>query len=215
MPANQLLAPKVLYSRSEVLARPAPTPKTPGVYAWYFDQIPNGIDTMGCHQLGGRALLYVGISPKEPPMNGTLPSRQSLRTRIRTHYSGNAAGSTLRLTLGCLLADQLGIALRRVGSGGRYTFTNPGERVLDNWIAQHAHVTWVATERPWEVERLFLESGIVLPLNIRGNPRQDLAKPLSAIRSAARRRADELPVVEDSGGRRRQRPLSCSQNSRS
>lgn len=32
-----------------------------------------------------------------------------------------ACGSTLRLTLGCLLAEQLGIQLRRVGSGARVT----------------------------------------------------------------------------------------------
>jgi hypothetical protein len=30
-------------------------------------------------------------------------------------YAGNAGGSTLRKTLGCLLAGQLGIQLRRVG----------------------------------------------------------------------------------------------------
>jgi hypothetical protein len=48
-------------------------------------------------------------------------SRQSLRTRIRYHFRGNAAGSTLRLSLGCLL----GLALRRVGSGARMTYRSP------------------------------------------------------------------------------------------
>ncbi|WP_394816236.1 GIY-YIG nuclease family protein [Streptomyces mooreae] len=42
-------------------------------------------------------------------------STQNLRKRVRYHYRGNAAGSTLRLTLGCLL----GLELRRVGSGKR------------------------------------------------------------------------------------------------
>jgi hypothetical protein len=45
------------------------------------------------------------------------PSRQQLRSRLRRHSAGNAAGSTLRLTLDCLLASQLGVQLRRVGSG--------------------------------------------------------------------------------------------------
>jgi len=120
------------------------------VYAWYFDEVPPGISGIGCHRLGDRALLYVGISPKEPPTMVRGPSRQTLRTRLRTHYAGNAAGSTLRLTLGCLLRPSLRIELRRVGSGGRYTFTNPGEQSLDKWITQHAFVAWIETGRPWE-----------------------------------------------------------------
>ncbi|WP_374120389.1 GIY-YIG nuclease family protein [Mesorhizobium onobrychidis] len=55
------------------------------------------------------------MSPKAPPLNGARPSSQNVRSRLRTHYSGNAAGSTLRRTLGCLLAAELGIELRRVG----------------------------------------------------------------------------------------------------
>src|SRR6476620_6502385 len=72
--------------------------RSPGVYAWYFDQVPPGISATRCHRLGDRTLLYVGISPKEPPKNGAPESRQTLRSRLRTHFSGNAAGSTLRLT---------------------------------------------------------------------------------------------------------------------
>ncbi|MEU1194017.1 GIY-YIG nuclease family protein [Streptomyces sp. NPDC005859] len=48
-------------------------------------------------------------------------STQNLRKRVRYHYRGNAAGSTLRLTLGCLL----GLDLRRVGSGKRTRRTSP------------------------------------------------------------------------------------------
>ncbi len=46
-----------------------------------------------------------------------------------THYAGNAEGSTLRKTLGCLLADELGIELRRVGSGTRKTFVDGEHRL--------------------------------------------------------------------------------------
>ncbi|RNL98558.1 hypothetical protein EFE23_13740 [Micromonospora solifontis] len=87
-------------------------------------------------------LLYVGISPKAPPSNGRPPSRQTIRSRIRYHYRGNAAGSTLRLTLGSLLAKDLGIDLRRVGSGKRLTFGREGEKQLTEWMAEHAQVTW-------------------------------------------------------------------------
>jgi hypothetical protein len=49
--------------------------------------------------------------------------------------------TTLWRTLGCLLEAQLGIQLRRVSSGHRYTFTNPGEQLLDRWMDQYAFVT--------------------------------------------------------------------------
>jgi hypothetical protein len=39
-------------------------------------------------------------------------STQNLRKRVRYHYRGNAAGSTLRLTLGLLF----GLALRHVAA---------------------------------------------------------------------------------------------------
>src|SRR5262245_22879575 len=162
---EQLLHPQRLYTALEVAARPCPVPARPGVYAWYFDEPPPGIDVAACHRLDGRALLYVGISPKAPPLNGKPPSRSTLRKRIWTHYFGNAAGSTFRRTLGCLLNTELSIQLRRVGSGGRYTFTNPGEQRLDEWMRGHAFVTWVETDAPWQLEKHLLSSGLSLPLN--------------------------------------------------
>lgn len=93
------------YTRAEVvLSRPSPVPAASGVYGWWFRELPADIDTSGCAAKDGLILLYTGISPKKPPSNGKPPSSQQLRKRITTHYTGNAAGSTLRLTLGCLLA---------------------------------------------------------------------------------------------------------------
>jgi hypothetical protein len=77
-------------------------------------------------------------------------------------------GSTLRLTLGCLLSKTLNITLRRVGSGRRHTFTNPGEIILDAWMAQHARVAWAAVEEPWLIEKKLLIT-VPLPLNLRDN----------------------------------------------
>lgn len=192
-----------LWSRREVLARPSPAPAAPGVYAWYFDAIPGSADGAGCHAAGEFSLLYVGISPKEPPANGRAPSRSTLRQRLRTHYAGNAAGSTLRKTLGCLLADSLGIALRRVGSGARYTLGNAGEQVLDQWMERHARVSWVESPQPWLLERQILASGLPLPLNVRDNPCEAHARHLKTIRAEAMARADSLPVLTDNGGPRR------------
>jgi hypothetical protein len=193
------------WSRADLIARPCPAPAVAGVYAWFFSKVPAGIDAAGCYAVDGWTLLYVGISPKEPPTNGRPPSRSTLRQRLRTHFSGNAAGSTLRKTLGCLLADDLGIALRRVGSGDRYTLTNPGEQRLDAWMSDHCRVAWREVADPWRLEREILASGLPLPLNIRDNPSLAHTAVVQAARAAAMRAAVALPVIVDGGGPRRAR----------
>jgi hypothetical protein len=151
------------------------------------------VPTEGCHRWDGAALLYVGISPKPPPRHGGAPSRQNLRRRIRYHYRGNAAGSTLRLTLGCLLADELRIELRRVGSGQRLTFA-AGENALSQWMAAHARVCWHATPEPWTTERTLI-SQLTLPLNLDQNRASSFRQQLSELRSHCRARARMLPVL--------------------
>jgi hypothetical protein len=206
--AERLLHPERLYGALDVASRPCPVPASPGVYAFYFNEPPPGIDTSSVHRVGQHALLYVGIAPKPPPMNGAAPSKSHLKQRLRTHYFGNAAGSTLRRTLGCLLSDQLGIKLQRVGSGGRYTFTNPGEQKLDEWMRQHAFVTWVQTSAPWQLEKHLLTSGLRLPLNIDDNPWAEAVVLLRAVRLKARQLADALDIVADSGGPRKPPKIS-------
>jgi GIY-YIG catalytic domain len=200
---HRLLHLDRLYTASDVAARPCPLPARPGLYAWYFNEPPPHVDTTACHRLDGQCLLYVGISPQAPPANGRRPSSSTLRKRIRTHYFGNASASTLRRTLGCLLTAPLSIQLRRVGSSGRYTFTNPGERQLGQWMARHAFVTWLEVEAPWELERHLLSSGLSLPLNVDGNPCREAVAAVSAVRLRARQLADQLEVIVDSGGPRR------------
>lgn len=202
---DALLCPAKLYTAAEVMSKQSPAPREPGLYAWYFDQIPGGVDAEHCHQQLGMTLLYVGISPSAPPMNGRGASRSHINRRLRSHYGGNASGSTLRLTLGCLLAQRLGIELRRVGRSERYTFTNPGEQQLDRWMDDHAFVAWFPCERPWEVEERVFRSGLPLPLNLAGNTLAVHVGYLSPLRRAARARADELPVILDNGGPRRSR----------
>ena len=127
---DQLLQPSITVSRNDILARPSAAPAAPGIYAWYFDQSPSPvIDLNRCWKWQGRHLLYVGIAPSRPSENGKLPSRSNLNKRLKQHMNGNASGSMLRLTLGCLLAGSLGIELRHVGSSGRMTFLN-GEQII-------------------------------------------------------------------------------------
>jgi hypothetical protein len=188
MDTTALLEPAKLWTRSEVLSRPCPVPNAAGVYAWYFRTCPDVVPTEGCVRSGDLTLLYVGISPKAPPSAGT-PSRQTLRTRLRYHFRGSAEGSTLRLTLGCLL----GIELRRVGSGLRMTFA-AGEQTLNEWLDRNARVAWLTCDWPWRVEEELIRS-VSLPLNLDQNRNHTFHAELSATRRAAKARARDLPVV--------------------
>jgi hypothetical protein len=190
--AAPLVRPDRVWSRAEVLGRPSPVPAVAGTYAWYFKQLPAAIDTTSCISWAGLALLYVGISPKAPPASGVGPSSQNLRRRLRQHYALNAYGSTLRLTLGCLLSEQLGLVLRRVGSGTRLTFAD-GEQCLSQWMADNAFVSWVAHERPWELEDALVKT-LDLPLNLQGNDHHPYRADLRRARAAARDHARALPV---------------------
>lgn len=192
-PEEALLRPSRLFHAEEVRGRNCPVPAAPGVYAWYFTSPPPLVPTGGCHTQDEAVLLYVGISPKAPPGNGRSPSRQTIRSRIRYHYRGNAAGSTLRLTLGSLLAEELGIGLRRVGSGNRMTFGREGEKRLTAWMAEHARVVWTVTDQPWKLEEELIRS-CVLPLNLDQNRHSPFHSQLSGLRAAQRAHARLLPV---------------------
>lgn len=137
-------------------------------------------------------LLYTGISPKEPSAGGKV-STSTLRDRINIHYKRNASGSTLRLTLGCLLADRLGIELRRYGSTNRIFF-GTGEKVLDVWMEDNALVSWITHPEPWIVETQLI-AHLDVPLNLRGNETHPYYVTLKAIRTAGRERARRLPNI--------------------
>ena len=188
-----LLSPAQLATAADVLYSPSAVPAAPGVYAWYFNQVPRDVPTDGCHTWDGKTLLYVGISPKAPSENGGPPSKQNIRKRVRYHYRGNAYGSTLRLTLGSLLAPSLGIELRRVGSGTRLTFSD-GESVLSGWMATHAFVTWIVTDKPWLLETQLI-GHLSLPLNLDQNTNGSFRAALKKLRAEQRARALELPIV--------------------
>ncbi len=179
--------PARLYSRAEVLASPSPVPREAGLYAWYFKEIPPGVPMNRCRRVGDLSLLYVGISPKEPPRNGASPSAQTLWHRVRYHMRGNAYGSTLRLTLGCLLAPRLRIKLQRVGSGKRLTFGG-GEAVLSRWLEANAYVAWFTCSKPWVLEPDVIRS-LSLPLNLDHNSTHQFYSKLKRIREAARAKA--------------------------
>ncbi|PKT67020.1 hypothetical protein CW362_42765 [Streptomyces populi] len=180
MTHTALTEPDRLWSAREVLLRPSPVPAAAGVYGWHFEQAPSA-------DLDAGRLLYVGIAPR---YMANRTSTQNLRKRVRYHYRGNAAGSTLRLTLGCLL----GIELRRVGkSGTRMTFGKDGEVALSQWMAENARVCWIEHDEPWTLESELITQ-LDLPLNLDQNRHNLFHGRLKELRDQARQRARELDV---------------------
>lgn len=188
---KELLNPRGVCSAERVLEKPCPVPKSSGLYAWFFKEIPPEVPVDKCRESDDLTLLYIGISPKSPPKKaGGKP--QTLRTRIRNHYKGNAEGSTLRLSLGCLLSEELGIKLQRVGNGKRLTFGR-GEHILSNWMHYNAFVNWIEHPQPWTLEERLIKN-VSLPLNLSHNEEHPFYPTLKEIRRQARARARALPM---------------------
>jgi len=191
--------PVALYSRPEVLSTYSLLPSVPGIYGWFIKDIPGNVSIDGCVTKGPLTLLYVGISPDKI---GKPNSRQNLRKRITTHFRGNAEGSTLRRSLGVLLAEESGYPLRRVGSGKRMTLTHSGEQWLDDWMTDNAFVCCLEHQAPWEFEDELLSS-LSLPLNIKGNRDHPFARVLTEARIQAIRNAREWPIAIENNQRRK------------
>ena len=189
---EELIHPEKLYSRDEILQRNGPVPKAPGVYACFFKETPSKVPLENCVIHDGLHLLYVGVSPSKPPRQGKLSS-QNLSKRIKYHYMGNAEGSTLRLTLGCLLSERLSIELRRVGRGKRMTFST-GESLLSDWIGENAFVAWVVNSEPWQLEDYAIRR-LSLPLNLKDNEKHPFYRTLASIRRNAKRRARAQSIL--------------------
>jgi hypothetical protein len=186
------------YTRDEVFADPCPVPSQSGVSGWWFREIPGDIDVSGCEERDGWTLLYVGASPGPPPVNGKPAVPQDLRKRIHYHFGAGAAsadGSTLRKSLGVLLGDQLGFALRRIGSGKRQTFAG-GEAVLTQWMADNVMVSWALHPEPWFLEAKLL-AALDLPLNFQDNERNAFAPELKRRRRAAAVKAGKMRILAE------------------
>ncbi|MCZ4577587.1 GIY-YIG nuclease family protein [Gordonia amicalis] len=184
------------HARGQVLA--GDVPQRAGIYAWWFRDLPSDrIDPSACVKRDGLTLLYVGISPNKPTTSGRSRRSQNLRKRLRNHYRGRASTSTLRLSLGVLLAEQLGIELRRYGNAGKRHFGS-GEWDLDRWMDTNTVVSWIESDEPWLLEDVFV-SHLDVPLNLQGNSRNKFYGELRALRSRAAKRADELPALPNRG----------------
>ncbi len=185
-PLPPLLAPQVLYSAADILADPSRVPAEPGLYAWYLQEIPAGVPIDGCTWHHSLALLYVGISPARPLINGG-PDGANLRKRIHIHLCRMAHQSTLLMTQGCLLSAKLGLRLQKVGPGSKMTFGEGDDR-LTRRLAEHAIITWTVQPEPWQWEAAAIQAARP-PLNLDGNEGHPFHPQLTRIRAEYRQAA--------------------------
>ncbi|MFZ2300449.1 MAG: hypothetical protein WAW10_01105 [Gallionella sp.] len=178
---QSLLEPSHLYFYQEL----AKVPKKRGVYAWYFREVPPHVPIEKCRKFENHTLLYVGQA-----------SKQTLHDRIRNHYCGKACSSTLRLTIGCLLSEELKIQLHCIGSSeNKFKFDN--EEKLSIWMKQNAFVVWIEDSDPRKLEKeIITDPNFSLPLNLANNHAHPFHETLSSIRreckTLARKRRLEL-----------------------
>jgi len=184
---SQLPAPN-FFAASKVVADPRLVPNGRGVYFWSFNE-KLGIAPDAKFEWGGRLLSYIGIAPSR------ATSASSLRSRLRAHLRGNASSSTLRLTLGCLLAESLSLTLSPTGATGRLTF-GEGEGALSDWLAEHAHIAWAEHPEPWLVEP-GLVAQAATPLNLDHNTQHEFAKQLSQLRAEQRAQARVVSTQQE------------------
>jgi hypothetical protein len=171
------MKPTRLFKRSEVLVRRGcPVPKERGLYGWYFKQVPDPrIDTTQCIEFDGCHLLYVGIAPQDEQSKTS-----SLQSRIKDHYR---SWTTLRVALGSLLADELGLTPK--SKNLRWEQNDH----LSEWMAENAFVVWVENSEPWNIEPDLIQD-LDLPLNIVHNSDH----PFCKINKAARARQKEIAI---------------------
>ena len=171
-----LQSPSRLWSRTELMLRPSPIPQHAGVYGWYFNELPwHEVPGIGTH-VGDWSLLYVGIAPGRPG------SRSNLRKRLRSHLSGNARGSTLRLSLACLLMHRLGLSPTQ--ASGKIGFGS-SEVLLTKWIDEHARVAWIEHSQPWVAEAAAVQV-LGVPLNRDHNHGHPFHDTLGNVRRSVR-----------------------------
>jgi hypothetical protein len=168
--AVSVQVPSKLFAVADVVNKPSAAPDEPGMYAWWFDELPD-VPMEGAWEKDGYRLAYVGIASYRPG------SRRTLRQRLRNHCNGPIATSTLRRSLAAILIGELD--LHPFESSGKVKLPAAEEGMLSDWLAAHGRVAWITDATPWIYEDELLKNGPPLALNIRGNKHPFVAQLLA------------------------------------
>ena len=180
--AKQVLEPAKLIRPADILAHIEEHTVAHGLYGWWFDASLPDIPRGGCREFDGKHLLYIGIAPPKDRPTSSGSDTPVKRRLWRNHLRGSVRSSTLRLSLSALLQDQLNLEFYR-DAGDRVRMPKECEETLTAWIDQHAGISLVQHDAPWQLEEALVRNGPPSPLNLSmsGHP----FKPtLSALRKA-------------------------------
>ena len=186
-------------SSAALANNPLLIPEQAGTYAVFFDSGTCLLERSGYldfdqafpPNLDGFDLLYVGATS------------DSLRRRALQHVVGDSRTSSLRMTVGALLAGDLD--LEPAGDGSRTYFNfGDGERRLTQWLCAHTRVAVHPSSQPFAIEKWLLRE-YAIPLNLSERKRHPFSKYLMALRAvyagrsanaahSFRTRLDQVPV---------------------
>lgn len=125
---------------------PDQVPDAPGVYTALLERRDGLVKA-----LEDAGLDHSALADEPRPIVYIGSSGSSLRRRLRTHVVGDSRRSTLRMTLGALLAPQLG--LEPIGTPGHTYFEFGGqEAVLSRWIEDHLSFAFFECVAPVSIE---------------------------------------------------------------
>ena len=157
---------------------PSPLPAAPGVYLFCSN------NRWLAEQLGSPNLASSGLPAGYHPLY--IGSAANLQRRIRSHVGRSSVASSMRGSLGTLLAERIGLTPLASDIGGDLWFAE--EAILSEWIDRYCLVGIRETASP-----LLLEKALVVsekpPLNISFLKTTPLARRLISARASVRAEA--------------------------
>jgi hypothetical protein len=180
-----------LHPAQDVVSNAALGANTRGVYGIFFDRKALLLERSGYLEfdktlpieVDDHDLLYVGASI------------DPLRRRVLAHLTGNSKASSLRMTLGAILTEELLLDPIAGANRGYYDF-GFGEARLSQWIVSTTRIGFYPSDDPYDLERDILRC-VPLPLNIDQRKRHRFSRYLLMLRgyySARPTQRGRLPV---------------------
>lgn len=156
--------------------------QSPTVIRYRPDVIPQepGVYIVQCRD--AQLLEDLGLAGTSQPHAVYIGRSSKLRQRLSAHFR-SATTSNLRLSLGLLLADRLGLKAEVADVGSAMWFRE--ERPLTDWIDENLDVSFATTADPGPVE-IDLIRTLQPPLNIHLRHGRPSAVRLGLARAALR-----------------------------
>ena len=158
-------------------------PNSPGLYFWYFQNIDEIFSEEQTEKLyfdsvkkiNGYFLLYIGIAVG-----------QSIKQRITDKHLNSAHVSTLRHSIGVLLANKARLKPSLTAEAGKFALDKDWgvEKRITEYIKENAKISWIIDENPNRLETLFLNNykRYSFPLNINKNRNHPFCEILMNLR---------------------------------